>query len=196
VEAVEGAPDVRVIVDADHHLALAAAHEVGHALVLLKRENPRRSQRSASRGVHVEECVCLILALGAGEPGQVLDVSAVEALPRCGKILLDTQQIESRPRSGGIECLSRDLATESVLLKVEEPSSTLDIGQGLRARHILPFDLPRAESPLELAHELLQLVLHNTVKGDQVTVQSFNTSTGAGWGRMKNNAAPPAMTST
>lgn len=30
VEAVEGSPDVRVVVDADHHLALAAAHEVGH----------------------------------------------------------------------------------------------------------------------------------------------------------------------
>ena len=45
-------------------------------------------------------------------------------------------------------------------------------GQDFRARHFLPLeDLPRAERPFELAHELLQVVLHNAVKGDQVTVE-------------------------
>lgn len=38
VETSEHPPDVRVVIDADHHPALAAPHEVGHALVLLERE--------------------------------------------------------------------------------------------------------------------------------------------------------------
>ncbi|GLO46545.1 hypothetical protein PPUN109347_31080 [Pseudomonas putida] len=59
-----------------------------------------------------------------------------------------------------------------MLLQVEEPGSTLDIGQGLGARHLLPFeDLARAERPFELAYKFLEVVLHNTVKGDQVTVE-------------------------
>jgi len=45
-------------------------------------------------------------------------------------------------------------------------------GQDFRARHFLPLeDLARTERPLELANELLQVVLHNAVQGDQVTVE-------------------------
>lgn len=59
-----------------------------------------------------------------------------------------------------------------MLLQVEEACGALDIGQGFRAGHLLPLeDLARAERPFELAHELLQMVLHNAVEGDQVTVE-------------------------
>ncbi|MNP41673.1 hypothetical protein D3C76_1353890 [compost metagenome] len=65
-----------------------------------------------------------------------------------------------------------DLTAEGVLLQIEEPGSTLDVGQGFRARHLLPLeDLPGAERPFELAHEFLEVVLHNAIKGDQVTVE-------------------------
>lgn len=54
-----------------------------------------------------------------------------------------------------------------MLLQVEEPGGALDIGEGLWARHLLPLEnLPRAERPLELAHELLEVVLDHAVKGD------------------------------
>lgn len=172
VEAVEGAPDVRVIVDADHHLALATAHEVGHALVLLEGKVHPVASGLPIRRVHVEERVRSIIALGAGEPGQVLDIGAGEALPRGGQVLLDAQKVDGRTGGGGTERLPRDLATEGVLLQVEEACSTLDIGQGFRARHLLPLeDLPGAERPFELAHELLEVVLDNAVEGDQVTVE-------------------------
>lgn len=38
VKALEHAANVWVIVDAEHHLAFAAAHESGHPLVALKRK--------------------------------------------------------------------------------------------------------------------------------------------------------------
>lgn len=172
MEAVEGTPDIWVVVDADHHLALAPSHEVGHPLVLLEGEVHAIAGGLPVRRVHVEEGVRSIVALRAGEPGQVLDIGTGEALPCGGQILLDAQQVDGRSGGSGTERLPRDLATEGVLLQVEEACSTLDVGQGFRARHLLPLeDLAGAERPFELAHELLEVVLDNAVEGDQVTVE-------------------------
>lgn len=183
VEAVEGAPDVRVVVDADHHLAFAPTHKVGHALVLFEGEVNAVTGGLPVRGVHVEERVRSIVALGAGEPGQVLDVGAGKPLPRSGQILLDAQQVDGRPGGSGTERLPGDLAAEGMLLQVEEPGCALNVGEGLRARHLLPLkDLARAERPLELAHELLQVVLHYAVESDQVTVEIVQHLNGRGLG--------------
>lgn len=172
MEAVEGAPDIRVVVDADHHLPLAPTHEVGHALVLLEEEVDAVAGGLPIGGIHVEERVRSIIAFCAGEPGQVLDVGTGEALPGGGQIFLDAQQVDGRPGSGGTERLPGDLATEGMLLQVEEPGSALDVGEGFGACHLLPLEyLARAERPFELADELLQMVLHNAVEGDQVTVE-------------------------
>ncbi len=124
-----------------------------------------------------------IVALGAGEPGQVLDVGAGEALPRGGQVLLDAQQVDRRPSGGGTERLPGDLAAEGMLLQVEETGSTLDIDEGLGARHLLPLeDLAGAERPFELAHEFFEVVLRNAVEGDQVTVQIVQHRHGGGLG--------------
>ena len=65
-----------------------------------------------------------------------------------------------------------DLAAEGVLLQVEEPGSALNIGEGLRACHLLPLeDLPGAERPFKLAHKFLKVVLHHAIQGNQVTVE-------------------------
>lgn len=113
-----------------------------------------------------------IIALSAGEPGHVLDIGTGEALPSGGQIFLDAQHVNGRPSGGGTERLPGDLATESMLLEVEEPGGALDVGEGFGACHLLPLeDLARAERPFELAHKLLQVVLHNAVKGDQVTIE-------------------------
>jgi hypothetical protein len=62
-------------------------------------------------------------------------------------------------------------ATECMLLQVEEPGRPLYIGQRLGAFHLFPLEhLARAERPLELFDELFQVVLQNTVKIDQLTV--------------------------
>jgi integrase len=69
-----------------------------------------------------------IVALGASEPGQVLDVDTGEALPCGGKVLLDAQEIVSRSRSRGTERLPSDLAAEGKLLQVAaaDPERTAD----------------------------------------------------------------------
>ncbi|MBO9548511.1 MAG: hypothetical protein J7573_03570 [Pseudomonas sp.] len=70
-----------------------------------------------------------IVALGTGEPGQIFDIGADEALPCRGQILLKAQQIDSRLSGGGAERLPGDLAAECVLLQVEEPVSSLNVGR-------------------------------------------------------------------
>ena len=155
VKAVEGTSDVRVIVDADHNPALAAAHEIGNALVLLEWEVHAISGGLPVGRVHIKERVGAIVSLGTVEPAQVLDIRASETLPRGRQVLLNAQQVDGRYGGRGTERLSGDLATEGMLLQVEEPGGALDVGEGLRTRHLLPLeDLPGAERPFELAHEL------------------------------------------
>ena len=197
MEATEHSSNIRLIIDTDHHPALASPHKLSHALVLLEREVHTIASGLPVEWIHVEERMRSIVALGTVEPGQVLDVGTGEALPRGGQVLLDAQQVDGRPSGRSTERLPGDLAAEGVQLQVEEPSRTLDIGQDFGARHLLLFEnLAKAEHPLEVAHELLRVVLHNAVKGDQVTVEIVQHLHGAGRGRMKNNAAPPAKTST
>lgn len=172
VEARECPTNVRVVVDADHHLALAAAHEVGHALVLFEGEVHAVTGSLPIRRVHVEERVRSIIALSAGEPGQVLDVGAGEALPRGEKVFLNAQQVDSWPSSCCTEGLPGDLAAEGVLLQVEESGCTLNVGENLRACHLLPLeDLTRAECPFELTHEFLEVVLYHPIERHQVAIE-------------------------
>ncbi|MNP41674.1 hypothetical protein D3C76_1353900 [compost metagenome] len=84
MEPVEGTPNVRVIVDTNHYLALATAHEIGHAFVLLEREVDAVAGGLPVRRIHVKECVRTVIALSAGEPREILNVGAGEALPRSG----------------------------------------------------------------------------------------------------------------
>jgi len=88
VEALEHAPDVRMIVDADHDLALAPAHEVGQ---LLEWEVDPIPLGLPVRRIHVEERVRPVVPFGAVEPGQALNVGAGEALPGCRQVLFDAQ---------------------------------------------------------------------------------------------------------
>src|SRR5450830_1591039 len=76
VEALEHTPNVRMIVDADHHPALAAPHEVGHPLVVLKRKVDSIAGSLTVRWVHVVERVRTVVALGAVKPGEIFDVGA------------------------------------------------------------------------------------------------------------------------
>lgn len=95
VEAVERPPDVRVVVDADHHPPLGAPHEVGHTLVLLGWKVDAVAVGLPVRWVHVEERVCSIIALGTIEPGQVFDVGASQALPGGREVLIDAHHLGS-----------------------------------------------------------------------------------------------------
>lgn len=69
VEAFENTPDVRVVVDADHHPALAAPHEHGHLLVVLEGEVDTVTCRLPVRRVHVVKRVRSIVAFSAFQPG-------------------------------------------------------------------------------------------------------------------------------
>ena len=48
-------PNVRMIVDTDHHLSFAAPHKVGHAFVVFKREVHAVASGLPVRRVHVVE---------------------------------------------------------------------------------------------------------------------------------------------
>ena len=65
-----------------------------------------------------------------------------------------------------------------MVLQIEKPGRTLNIRQGFGPGHFLPFKyLPRAERPLELAHEFFQVVLHHAVQRHQIAVdivEDFN----------------------
>jgi hypothetical protein len=80
---------------------------------------------------------------------------------------LDPKQVDSWRGGSGAECLPADLARESVVLEIEKPGGPLDIGEGFRACHLLPFKhLTRAECPFELADEFFKVVLDDAIQRD------------------------------
>ncbi|MNS37763.1 hypothetical protein D3C72_699920 [compost metagenome] len=165
MKAFKNPPNIRVVVDAYHHLALAETHEVGHALVVLKRKVDAISGGLPVRWVHVMEGMSTIVAFSAFKPGEVFDVGAGQALPGGREVFLDPQQVDSRTGGRGPESLPGDLAGEGMVLQVEKSGGALDVGEGFRAGHLLPLEhLARAERPFELAHELFEVVLHDAVQ--------------------------------
>lgn len=82
VKALEHAADVRVVVDANHHLAFAAPHEVGHALVVFERKVHAIAGGLPVRWVHIVKGVGTVVAFGAFQPGEILDVGTGQTLPR------------------------------------------------------------------------------------------------------------------
>jgi len=178
MEALEHTADVRMIVDADHHLAFAAVHKVSHPLVIFEREVDSVAGGLPVRWVHVMEGVGTVVAFSAFKPGKIFDVGAGQALPGGREVFLNAQQVDGRAGGSGTERLPGDLAGEGMVLQVEESGSALDVGEGFGAGHLLPLEhLARAERPFELAHEFFQVVLHDAVQRDQVAVdvvEDFN----------------------
>ncbi len=171
MKALEHPTDVWVIVNADHHLAFATAHELGHPFVVLEWEVNAIAGGLPVRRVHVVEGVGTVIALSAFKPGEVFDVGAGQALPGGREVFLDPQQVDGRAGGGGAEGLPGDLAGEGMVLQVEESRGALDVGEGFGAGHLLPLEhLARTERPFELAHEFFQMVLHDAVQRDQVAV--------------------------
>ncbi|CAI8789163.1 hypothetical protein EMIT0P171_190078 [Pseudomonas sp. IT-P171] len=163
--------DIRMVVDADHDLAFAATHEVGHPLVVLERKVHAVPGGLPVRRVHIVESVSAVITLRAFKPREIFNVGAGQALPGGREVLLDPQQVDGRSSRRSTERLPGDLAGESMVLQVEESGGALNVGEGFGAGHFLPFEhLARAERPFELAHELFEVVLHDAVKRDQVAV--------------------------
>jgi len=183
METFEHPTNVRVVIDADHHLAFAAAHEVGHPFVVLERKVHSIAGRLPIRRIHVMESVGTVVTFRAFKPGEIFDVGAGQPLPSGREIFLDPQQVDCRASGRGAECLSGDLAGEGMVLQVEESGSALDIGEGFGAGHLLPLEhLTRTERPFELAHELFEVVLHDAIQRDQVAVDVVEDFNGRGLG--------------
>jgi len=120
VKAFKHATDVRVVVDADHDLALAATHKVSHPLVILEREVHAISSGLPVRWVHVVERMSAVVALSTIKPGGIFDVGAGQSLP-CGReVLLDPQQVDGRASGGSTKGLSADLPGEGMVLQIEK----------------------------------------------------------------------------
>ena len=75
-QTVEDAADIRVIVDADHHLAAAAPHDRSHRLVLVQLERDAVAFYLPIGRIKVKERVGPVVALDALLPVQVLDRGA------------------------------------------------------------------------------------------------------------------------
>lgn len=178
MKALEHPPNIRMVVDANHHLSFTAPHEAGHTLVILKGKIHPIASGLPIRRIHVVEGMGPVVALSTFKPGQVFNISAGQTLPRCRQILLDPQQVNGRAGRRSAERLPSHFASEGMVLQVKESGGALDVSEGFRTGHLLPLEhLARTERPFELAHEFLQVVLHDTVQRHQVSVdvvEDFN----------------------
>lgn len=174
VKPLKHPPDIRVIVDADHHLAFAAARKVGHALIVLERTFHAIAGGMPVRRVQVVKGMGTVVTFSTFKPGEIFDVGAGQALPGGREVFLDPQQVDSRTCGSGTKRLSRHLAGKAMVLQIEKTGGALDVGEGFGTGHLLPLEyLARTERPFELAHEFFQVVLHNAVQRHQVTVDVF-----------------------
>ena len=104
-------------------------------------------------------------------PVQALDVHALQTQPGGAQVLLDAHHVGCRCRGSSAPALTLHAPTKGLVLQVIEPGGPLDIGQRLAGRDLRPLeDLAAAQRPLELTHELLQVVLHHPVKRDHVAI--------------------------
>lgn len=178
METLEHPPYIWVIVDTHHDPTLAAPHEISHPFVVLKREVDAIAGSLPVRRIHVVEGIRTVIPFSAVKPREVFDVSAGQSLPGGREVLLDPQQVDGRASGRGTKRLPCHLAGKGMVLQVEEPGRTLDVGEGFRAGHLLPLEhQPGAERPLELAHKFFQVVLHHAIQRHQVAVdvvEDFN----------------------
>jgi len=85
---------------------------------------------------------------------------------------LDPQQVEPRTSSDHhAERLLPNLPTEGQLLQAVEASRPLDMGLGLRALHLGPFEhLPQHQRLAEHAHGFIQVVPDAAIQPNQLAV--------------------------
>lgn len=72
-QAVKNTPYVRVIVDADHHLAATATHDRSHRLVLVQLEWDAVAFHLPVGRIEVKERMGAVIALDTVLPVQILD---------------------------------------------------------------------------------------------------------------------------
>jgi len=80
-----------MVVNADHHLTFATAHEVGHPFIVLERKVHAVPGSLPVRRVHVMEGMGAVVTFSAFKPGEVFDVGAGQALPSGREVFLDAQ---------------------------------------------------------------------------------------------------------
>jgi len=172
VQIREHAADRRVIVEADHHLALHGLGQRGHADVLIELERDAIAFGLPIGRVQVEEGVRAIVAIDAAFPGKVFDVDTIETQVSGAQGFFEAQQVESgRGGGGGAEVLALHFAPERELLQVEEARGALDVGESFRLGHLVPFEyLPAGQRPFELPDKLLEVTLDHAVEVDQLAV--------------------------
>ncbi|MCY1305963.1 hypothetical protein D9M70_557950 [compost metagenome] len=164
--------DIGVVVEADDGLALDFPNQLGHLLVLLEAERHPVAFGLPVRRVAIKQSVRPVVTTDALGPAQVLDVGVAQTQVSSGERLFDPQQIEAGRLGGGCTvALAVHPPAERTLLQIVEPGRPLNISQGLRSGLLQPPEhLTATQRPLELADELLQVVLYDSVQIDQVAV--------------------------
>ena len=93
MEAIEHAANVRMVVDADHHLAFATAHEIGHPLIVFERKVHAIASGLPVRRVHVMKGMGAVVTFSAFKPGKIFDVGTGQTLPSGREVFLDRSRL-------------------------------------------------------------------------------------------------------
>src|SRR5260364_159922 len=175
-----------MVIDRDHHLALAVAHDFGYTLILLEFEGDIVACHLPIRWIKVKEGVGPVVALYTVLPVKVLDRHAAQTQIRLGYTFFNAQQMDGRPGGGCSKTGISELSAETMAVHRVEPRRALNIGQRFRRGHFLPFkDLPAGDRPFELADKLFQMMLDDPVQIDQFTIQIVDDFEGRGFGPHK-----------
>jgi len=196
MEVLEKPTNVRMVIDTDHHLAFATAHELCHALVVLE-WNPPRTRRSASKAGPCSGGCEHGRSVPHIQAREIFDIGTRQTLPGGRKVFLDPQQVDRRAGSGVTERLPGDLVGEGMVLQIEESGGSLDVGGG-SGRVIFSHSNTWRELSSHLNWRTNSSRWFCTMRYSVIRspLMSLMTSTGAARGRMKYSAAPPAKTST
>ncbi len=117
-----------MVVDAEDSLALHAAEQVGHLVILLEFEWHAVAFGLPVGRVQVVKGVRTVVFGDAVLPAEMLDVDPRESQVGLTEILLNAGQVETRRATrGNPEASGFDLAAEAHLLQVVEAGRALDI---------------------------------------------------------------------
>src|SRR5260364_77241 len=176
-------PHLRMVIDRDHQLALAVAHDFGHTLILLEFEGDIVACHLPVGRIQIEEGVGPVVPLNTVLPVQVLDRHAAQTQIRLGSTFFNAQQIDGRPGGGCSKTGISELSAETMAVHIVEPRRALNFGQRFGTGHFLPFEhLTAGDRPFELTDKLFQMMLHDPVQIDQFTIQIVDDFDGRGFG--------------
>ena len=168
---IEQGRDVWVVIDGEHHFTLHAAHGFGQPLVFFPAELLRVADRLPIRRVGIKEGVRPVVAFQAALPRLILNVHATQTLLGGCQLGAHVGSVECFAGGGGAEVLVFGFTAECGVLQIEKTCGPLNIGLcGRRGLLELAKGGAAGKREIELAQELIKMMLYNAVEVNQLAV--------------------------